>query len=122
MMTLDKATEEYIKKHYLLQDGKLYKIREINFRQRNVYVNRKPFLKRQVIEYLQTGEYFERKLHKNNNTDHRGISYLIKAKRWVARLFRDGSKILNSRYKTKEEAIQAYNKALDEYNSKRTEK
>lgn len=119
-MPLDKATEEYIKKHFFIKDGKLYKIdiKEVVFDNNSPQfrINGKNLLKTKILEYLQTGKCFDRRMHKNNVSGNRGVSYHRRDKKWLAFLRRNGCNILSNSYKTKEEAIEAYNKALEEYN------
>lgn len=124
-MTLDAATAEYIKKHYRVEDGKLYKmhyvLQEIKLNNTSLYleINTTKHLKRKIFEYLQTGKWRDEQI--NNTSGYAGVSYSSFHKKWVVRITRNKRVIFNRTiYKTKEEAIEAYNKALDEYNSKQT--
>lgn len=118
-MTLDAATREYIKKHFRIEDGKLYRIKKHSLNNPSTFnINGKFILKRKVFKYLETGKWDDEPL--NNTSGSIGISYCScsRGKKWLARLTRNNHIILNKYYNTKEEAIEAYNKALDEYNSK----
>jgi hypothetical protein len=122
-MTLDIATEEYIKKHFFIKDGKLYRLaygtQEIKFNNTSfqLVINTKKYSKRKIFEYLQTGKWKDEQI--NNNSGYTGVCYSKFHKKWIVRITRNRYVIFfKTTYKTKEEAIEAYNKALDEYNNK----
>lgn len=53
---------------------------------------------------------------KDNTSGFKGVSYFKPRKCWVARIQVDGKRYYLGNYKTKEEAIMAYNRGLMEYN------
>lgn len=119
-MTLDPATEEYIKKHFYIEDGKLFRVinHEINPVSRpQVSINQKFFSARKIFEYLRTGKWLDNLAPINSKSDHIGV-YYYSHKGWEASIRRKKEVILRKYYKTKEEAIEARNKVLDEYNNK----
>jgi hypothetical protein len=119
-MTLDPVIEEYIRKHFYIEDEKLFRVinHVINPVSRcQVSINQKFFATRKIFEYLRTGKWLDNLTPINNKSGHKGVCYKSN-KGWEASLRRKNV-CLRKYCKTKEEAIEARNKIFDEYNNKK---
>jgi hypothetical protein len=133
LQTIEKRDEvlKIIKKRFKLIDGKLcqlitntdyYRIVNLDKIRTTIYTVTVTY--RKIIEYLQTDIWPDLPVrHEKNKTGVTGVVYIRKTSAtgneliyWEANLTRNKKCIYRKLFKTKEEAIEARIKALDDYN------